>query len=215
MKIVNFSCTYGSTKYGLANRFGLTTEEGEGYLNSYYEAYPEVKQFQEDMFKFAQDNGYVKTLLGRKRRLPQLTYIGDDSWKNKYSSSFDVGNLRNVSFNSVIQGTSGQTTIIAMTNTWKEIKKRNLKTRLIINVHDEIVDLVHISEIEEYTKIKEYWMTYPYYENQKGATITLSAEQGFGEVWKNEKSLKYWKDNDKDFQELGIALIFAVFYLRH
>lgn len=202
MKIVNFSCTYGSTKYGLANRFGLTPEEGEGYLNSYYEAYPEVKVYQDDMFNQAQTYGFVKTLLGRKRRLPQLTYIGEDSWKNKYTSSFDIGNLRNVSFNAVIQGTSGQTTIIAMTKIHEEIKARKLKTELIINVHDEIVDLVYLPEIEEYTKMKEYWMTYPYYENQKGATITLTAEQGFGEVWKNEKSLKYWKEHEGDYKEL-------------
>lgn len=198
-KTLNFQGLYGATKYGLANSFGVEIEAGEKYLNAFYQSYPEIEKYIKYNRSFAQKNGYVKTLLGRKRRLPELTYIGEDSYKNK-DSFFNLGNLMNAALNAPVQGTSGQTTLIAMTNIWKEFKKKNVKTRIIINVHDEIVFELYIPEIQETEKIIKYWMEYPYYKNIAGNEVKLTAGLEYGEIWKYAHSTKYWNEHKEEFE---------------
>jgi DNA polymerase-1 len=201
-KINNFQCQYGATKWGLAKFFGVDEETGEKYLNAYFTSYPEIARYIEDMFSFVKESGFVKTLLGRKRRLPQLTYIGEDGQKNKYNSSFDVSNLKNVAANSPVQGTSGQTTFIAMTKIYQELNERNLKAKLILNVHDELMLNCPVEEIHIVKEIVERCMTTPYYKNRKGATITLQAEAEMGDLWKSTKSYSYWDDNKDKWHNL-------------
>lgn len=194
-KGLNFQCSYGATKYGLANMFNVSNEEGEKFLNAYYISYPEVKKYIEEYRLHAKKYGYVKTLLGRKRRLPELTYIGKDSFKNKKYSTFTVDNLLNAAINAPVQGTSGQTTLIAMTNIYKAFKENNMKSKILINVHDEVVFDIPLDELCESCKIIEYYMTYPYYLNVDNNKVKLSAEVKFGEVWKYGKTKQYWESH--------------------
>jgi len=194
-KTNNFQGFYGATKYGLASTFGVSLEDGEKYINAFFDAYPEAKVYIEGYREIAKQNGYVKTLLGRKRRLPELTYIGRDSWKNKKESSFDVGNLLNAAINAPSQGTSGQTTLIAMTNIHNDFKQKNMKSRIIINVHDEIVFELWLPELKEASEIIKYWMEKPYYINNKDCKVTLSADLKTGEIWKYGYTEKYWNEH--------------------
>jgi len=200
-KILDWQVLYGASGFGLARTMGLEKEQGESLLKAFKKMYPDADKFIETQTEFAKKYGYVKTLLGRKRRLPELTYIGRDSFKN-YQSSFSVSNLINNSFNSPIQGTSGQVTLVAMTNIWKELKSRNLKSKLLINVHDELVMLAFIPEIKIVKEIVERWMTHKYYEAKEGNRVTLQAEFEIGEIWKNCKSVKYWDAHPEEFNEM-------------
>lgn len=198
-KTLNFQCNYGATKYGLAQAFEVTPEVGEQFLNAYYKAYPEVKKYCDTYREFAKQNGYVKTLLGRKRRLPELTYIGKDSWKNKKYSTFDVSNLLNAAINAPVQGTSGQNTLIAMTNIYKTFKQKNMKSKILINVHDEIVFDIPLIELEEASKIIENSMMFPYYKNVDNNQVRLSAEVKYGEIWKYGKTKEYWNQHQDEW----------------
>lgn len=190
-KGVNFSGLYGSTKYGMASSFGVSIEDGEKFLNAFYLSYPEIKEYMDEYREYAKKYGYVKTLLGRKKRLPQLTYIGKDSFTN-YQASYSVNNLLNAAINAPIQGTSGQVTLIAMTNIWKEFKRLNLKSKVLINVHDEIVTEIDVNELEIVESIIKTCMEIPYYENHRGCKVTLTAGLSYGEFWKYGKSKEYW-----------------------
>lgn len=200
-KGTNFMCSYGATAYGISNEFGVSLEEGALFLKAYYDSYPEVEKYMEICQKQAKKFGYVKTLLGRKRRLPELTYIGKDSYSNKYNSTINISNLLNAAINAPIQGTSGQTTIIAMINIRKEFLKKELKSKILINVHDEIVFDIEENELEEAIKIIEYWMTYPYYKNKEDNKVHLLAEVKYGEVWKYGKTKDYWDKHKNEWDE--------------
>ena len=197
----NFEGLYGATKYGLASTHKVSLEDGEKYLNAFYESYPEVKVYIDEYRTFAKQNGYVKTLLGRKRRLPELTYIGKDSWKNKKESSFDVGNLLNAAINAPSQGCSGQTTLIAMTNIHNDFKQKNMKSRIIINVHDEIVSELWVPEIMQASEVIKYWMEKPYYKNNKDCQVTLSADSKIGTIWKYGYTEKYWDEHPEEWNQ--------------
>jgi len=200
-KVLNFQASYGATKFGIAQTFGVSPEEGEKFLEVYYTSFPEVERYIKLYRDHAKRYGYVKTLLGRKRRLPELTYIGEDSYYNK-DSFFSLNNSLNAAINAPDQGTSGQTTLIAMTKIWKEFKEKNMKSKIIINVHDEIVLDLCVSEIEDAEKIIKHWMEYPYYENNEGNTVRLSAGLSYGEIWKYGYSTKYWNEHKEDFEKV-------------
>jgi len=200
-KSLNFQGFYGATGYGIANLFGVSTEEGNKFLDAFYKSYPEVATYITNNREHAKKYGWVKSLLGRKRRLPQLTYIGKDSFYNKKQSSFDVGNLLNAAINAPVQGTSGQTTIIAMINIWKEFKEKNLKSKILINVHDEIVFELDLNEIEEVCKIIKYWMEIPYYKNIDNNQVKLMADIKYGEIWKYGYGKQYWDLHQEEWNE--------------
>lgn len=200
-KVILFQNIYGATEYGLSQELGISLEEAELFMQVFRETYPEIDIYISKSKEQAKTFGWVKTLLGRKRRLPELTYIGRDSFRN-YSSSFRLNNSLNTSLNSPIQGTSGQTTLIAMTKIWKEFKEKNMKSRVKMNVHDEIVFFLHKKEIEQAANMIKYWMEYPYYKNVENNQVRLKADLEIGEIWKFGKSYKYWKENSKEFEEL-------------
>ena len=196
-----FQNLYGATSYGLSKELNISLEEAETFMFVFGETYPEISKYILDSREHSKKYGWVKTLLGRKRRLPETTYIGKDSYSNR-QSSFKIYNSLNASQNAPIQGTSGQTTLIAMTKIWQELKKRNYKSKIKINAHDEIVFFISIDELEEVARIIEYWMTYPYYENVEGNQVRLKVEIDIGEVWKFGKSYNWWKENPEEFRKL-------------
>ena len=197
-KTLGFQAIYGATEFGLANTFGVDLEEAKEFLQIYRKTFPEVAQYIDESKRFAQENGYIKTLLGRKRRLPELTYIGKDSWSryaNK-NSTFKLNNSMNSAINNPIQGTSGQTTLIAMTKIYQTFKEQQMKSRIIINVHDEIVFELFILELQKAKEIIKFWMIFPYYENKDNCKVRLNADLDYGEIWKFDMySTEYWNDH--------------------
>lgn len=195
-----FQCIYGATNFGISKELNVTIDEADILINVFKETYPEIDRYIQSNREFAKKYGYVKTLLGRKRRLPELTYIGKDSFRNR--SSFSVNNLLNAAINAPIQGTSGQTTIIAMYYIWKEFKEKNLKSKIVINVHDEIVFYLHKDELELANKIIKYWMEFPYYKNNENNKVKLKAELELGEIWKFGEKYEYYINNKNELNKL-------------
>lgn len=211
-KVQNFRQQYGATVYGISKGLNISENIAKILINSYFETFPEFKRYMDSCVYKASTRGYVKSLLGRKRRIPKLTYdtvklnLSDKSqieYFKKICSGLikKINNLKNVSYNMPIQGTSGQTTVIAMTNIWKEFKEKKMKSKIIANVHDSILFEIHESEINEAYEIIKYQMERPYYKNKEGNKVTLKVDNQIG-VWGFGKSLEYYKKYPEEFKKL-------------
>lgn len=128
-KAVNFGIIYGISAFGLSETTGLLPEEAERFIDTYFKHYPRVKLYIDKTLSEAREKLYVKTLFGRKRYIPEIRSI------NK-----QVRNLyERIAINSPIQGTAADIIKLAMIEIYREIKKRNLKSKIILQIHDELV----------------------------------------------------------------------------
>lgn len=137
-KAVNFGIIYGISDYGLAEDLNIPIYTAKEYIEEYLNQYKGIKKYMEDIVAFAKEKGYVQTIFGRRRYIPEL-----DS-KNYVQREFG----KRVALNAPIQGAAADIIKIAMISVYKEIKSRKLKSRLILQVHDELVVETHKSEIE-------------------------------------------------------------------
>ena len=128
-KAVNFGIIYGISGYGLAENIHTTTKEANEFINSYLETYPGIKEYMDKTIKEAHELGYVKTLMGRIRNIPELN--------NKNYMIRQAG--ERIALNTPIQGTSADIIKKAMVDIYREFKKHNIKSKMIIQVHDELV----------------------------------------------------------------------------
>ncbi|MEA2005406.1 MAG: DNA polymerase I [Acidobacteriota bacterium] len=128
-KIINFSIIYGATAFSLAKELGTSTSEAQKFIDLYFEKHPKVKDFLDQCVKEARENGYSKTLFGRQRQVPELKH------KNKMAQQAG----RRIALNTPIQGTAADLIKKAMIDIWNEMKKRKLKSKMILQVHDELV----------------------------------------------------------------------------
>lgn len=135
-KAVNFGIVYGISSFGLSQDLSITTKEASQYIESYFETYPGVKRFLDRQVQQAKEQGYVTTMFGRKRPVPEL------SSSNYMQRSFG----ERVAMNSPIQGTAADIIKIAMVRVSKSLRDAGLKSRLILQVHDEL--LIEASEDE-------------------------------------------------------------------
>ena len=141
-KAVNFGIIYGISQYGLAENTGISNKEAKEFIDNYLNTYPEIKEYMDSTIKNAHKNGYVKTLFNRKRIIPEL--------ENKNYMIRQSG--ERMALNTPIQGTSADIIKIAMVNVAKKLKENHLKTKMIIQVHDELIfDCLE----EEKEKVKE------------------------------------------------------------
>jgi len=171
-KAVNFGIVYGMGDFSLAQDLGITRKEAKKYIDSYLERYPKVKEYMSTIVQIAKEQGYVTTLLNRRRYLPELQS------KNYVTRSFG----ERVALNTPIQGSAADIIKIAMVNVHRELKKKNLKSRLILQVHDELIVETHKSEIEEVKKIVREQM-----ENAVPLKVPLSVDMNIGETWYDAK----------------------------
>lgn len=142
-KAVNFGIVYGISDFGLAGQLGITKKEAKKYIESYLEKYSGIQKFMEDIVEKAKEQGYVDTLFGRRRYIPELK-----------SNNYMVRQFGSrVAMNTPIQGTAADIMKIAMINVYKELSKRNLKSKLILQIHDELIIQTHKDEKEEVKKI--------------------------------------------------------------
>ncbi len=138
-KAVNFGIIYGISDFGLARDTGVSRKEAGRYIEDYLNAYPGVKQYMQDIVDFGTKNGYVETALGRRRYLPDLRA------RNKMVQSF----ARRMALNTPIQGTSADIIKLAMIKVADMLKHHGLQSRLLLQVHDELLLEVPRSELEE------------------------------------------------------------------
>lgn len=128
-KMVNFGIIYGISAFGLSQRLGIPRKDSQELIDTYFATYPKVKQYMDRSIQFARENGYVATILGRRR------YLKDIHARNYTVRSFAERNA----INSPIQGSAADMIKIAMVNVHQEIGKRGMKSKLILQVHDELL----------------------------------------------------------------------------
>jgi DNA polymerase-1 len=141
-KTTNFAISYGVTGFGLSERTELTPEEATAFIETYFETYPKIAEYVEQTRKHAEDVGYVETLLGRRRYFPEL---GTRARVHR--------NVREAAYrmaiNAPIQGTAADILKVAMNRLWRELGARGLRSRMILQVHDELVLEVPEVELDE------------------------------------------------------------------
>ena len=141
-KAVNFGIVYGISSFGLSQDLGITRKEASDYINAYFNTYPQIKEFLDGLVKDAKQNGYAVTLYGRRRPVPEL------SSSNFMQRSFG----ERVAMNSPIQGSAADIMKIAMIRVWEALRREKYRSRLILQIHDEL--LIETAPEEE-EKIKE------------------------------------------------------------
>ena len=138
-KAVNFGIVYGQSKYGLAKNLGISNAEAQEFIDKYFEHYPGVKKYMEDKKQFANENGYVETIFGRKR------YLASEL----LSPNFQIREFaQRAAINQPLQGTAADLIKMAMIEVDKQLKAQGLKTKMIMQVHDELVFEVPQSELD-------------------------------------------------------------------
>lgn len=138
-KSVNFGIVYGISAFGLSEQLGIPRKEAAALIDEYFAQYPDIQQFIEQSKQFAREHGYARTLLGRRRYLPDINS------RNAAARSFAERNAVNMP----IQGTSADMIKLAMVRIWRELQRRGLRTKMILQVHDELVfDLYRPEEAE-------------------------------------------------------------------
>jgi DNA polymerase-1 len=128
-KIINFSMVYGASAFSLAKELETSNSEAQDFIDLYYEKYPKVHEFLEKKVKDAQKKGFSETLFGRKRQVPELQH------KDKMTQQAG----RRIALNTPIQGSAADLMKKAMIDIWREMKKKGLQSKMILQVHDELV----------------------------------------------------------------------------
>ena len=167
-KEVNFGIMYGMGPYGLASRLEIPQEEAEMFIINYFASYPRIQEFMMNTQEFARKNGYVTTLLNRRRYLPD---IHSD---NRRVREFAERNA----INTPIQGTAADLIKVAMINIFNRLKERKLKSKMIMQVHDELVFETPKSEIDAMKELVRSEM-----ENAIELSVPIKVDIGIGNNW--------------------------------
>lgn len=167
-KTVNFGIIYGVSAFGLSNQTNLSRKESADLIEAYYQTYPKLKSFMTSQVDFARENGYVETISGRRRYLKDI---------NSANAIVRGGAERNA-VNAPIQGSAADIIKIAMINIHKKLTSENWKSKMLLQVHDELVFDVHNSELEKIQPMIKHEM-----ENAFKMAVPLDVEIGLGKNW--------------------------------
>jgi DNA polymerase-1 len=167
-KVVNFGIMYGMSAYGLAKQLEITHQEAGQFIEDYFQLYPGVKEYVEGTIRLAQERGYVTTLLNRRRYLPEL---------NSEQGSV-VAFAKRTAINTPIQGTAADLIKVAMIEVYRELKRRGLKTKMIIQVHDELIFEAPLTELEQATQMVRAKM-----ESALELKVPIRVDIGVGRSW--------------------------------
>ena len=167
-KTVNFGIIYGVSAFGLSNQTSLSRKESAELIDAYYQTYPKLKSYMQNQVDFARENGYVQTILGRRRYLKDI---------NSANMMVKSGAERNA-VNAPIQGSAADVIKIAMINIHKKLISENWKSKMLLQVHDELVFDVHNSELEKIQPMIKHEM-----ENAFIMDVPLEVEMGLGKNW--------------------------------
>ena len=167
-KTVNFGIIYGVSAFGLSNQTNLSRAEAKELIDAYYESYPRLKAYMNEQVETARELGYVQTVLGRRRYLKDI---------NSQNAMVRSGAERNA-VNAPIQGSAADIIKIAMINIHKKLTEENWKSKMLLQVHDELVFDVHNSELEKIKPMIKHEM-----ENAFVLSVPLQVEMGSGNNW--------------------------------
>ncbi|HFI0619580.1 TPA: DNA polymerase I [Streptococcus suis] len=171
-KAVNFGVVYGISDFGLSNNLGISRKEAKNYIDTYFERFPGIKNYMETIVREARDKGYVETLYKRRRELPDIN-----------SRNFNVRNFaERTAINSPIQGSAADILKVAMINLDKALTDAGLSTRMLLQVHDEIVLEVPIAELEVVKAMVKETM-----ESAIHLSVPLIADENEGQTWYEAK----------------------------
>ena len=171
-KAVNFGIVYGISDFGLAEQIDIKRNEAKQYIEQYLETYSGIKQYMSEIVEEAKRKGYVKTLYGRRRYIPELNS------KNYMIRQFGS----RAAMNTPIQGTAADIMKIAMIKVYNELKKRNLKSKIILQIHDELLVETVLEEKEEVRQILQECM-----ETASELKVPLKVEATEGKNWYQAK----------------------------
>ncbi len=171
-KAVNFGIVYGISSFGLSQDLSISTKEAKEYIEQYFATYPGIKIFLDKLVSDAKENGYVETLYGRKRPIPEL----------KSSNFMQRSFGERIAMNSPIQGTAADIMKLAMIDVYRKLKEAGLKSRLILQVHDELVIEVLSSEVE---KVKD--ILYHSMKDAAKLAVELEVDLHVGNSWYDAK----------------------------
>ena len=167
-KTVNFGIIYGVSAFGLSNQTSLSRKESAELIDAYYATYPKLKSYMSSQVDFARENGYVQTVFGRRRYLKDI---------NSQNAIVRGGAERNA-VNAPIQGSAADIIKIAMINIHKKLTSENWKSKMLLQVHDELVFDVHNSELEKIQPMIKHEM-----ENAFTLEVPLDVDLGIGKNW--------------------------------
>jgi len=167
-KVVNFGIIYGISAFGLSERIGISRTEAKEIIDQYFIKYPGIKNYMDESIAFARTNGYVETLLKRRR------YIKDINAANSINRGFAERNA----INAPIQGSAADMIKIAMINIHHQIKSKQLQSRMILQVHDELVFDCFLPEREQLTQLVKTEMI-----NALPMQVPIEVETGYGNNW--------------------------------
>ena len=167
-KTINFGIIYGVSAFGLSQQTNLDRSKSKELIDTYYKTYPKLKDYMQNQIDFARDNGYVCTILGRRRYLKDINS----------ANSFVRGGAERNAINAPIQGSAADIIKIAMINIHKELVRRKWKSKMILQVHDELVFDVPKSESDELKKMVKNKM-----ENAFKLKVPIIVDIGAGKHW--------------------------------
>jgi DNA polymerase-1 len=162
-KMVNFGIIYGISAFGLADRLNISRTEAKGIIENYFRQYPYIKEYMDLSIERAREKGYVETILGRRR------YLRDINSGNATVRGFAERNA----INAPIQGSAADMIKIAMINIQNDLKVSSLKSKMLLQVHDELVFDAHVDEVDELKKMVEHRM-------KTALTLKVPVEVGMG-----------------------------------
>lgn len=167
-KAVNFGIVYGISDYGLSQDLNITRKEAKDFIDKYLDNYTGVRQFMEDIVVEGKEKGYVETLLHRRRYIPELK-----------SKNFNVRSFgERIAMNTPIQGSAADIIKVAMVKVYKALREKGLKSRLILQVHDELIIETHMDELDEVKTILKEIM-----EGSISLSIPLRVDIEIGDSW--------------------------------
>ncbi len=167
-KTVNFGVIYGISPFGLSETLNIEREDAQRYISQYFDRHPGVREYTEKVLREAKEKGFVTTLMGRKRPIPEL--------KNQNKMTRQQG--ERLAVNSPIQGTAADIIKIAMINIWKRFKKEAMDAKMILQVHDELLFELPEPELEAVKDIVRSEM-----EGAARLTVPIRVEIGHGKNW--------------------------------
>lgn len=171
-KAVNFGIVYGKSDFGLSEDLNIPVKQAKEYIENYFNKYNKIKEFMDNIIDDASSNGYVTTILNRRRYIPEIK-----------SSNFMLRNAgKRAAMNAPIQGSAADIIKIAMINVYKKLEENNLKSKLILQVHDELIVEAIDSEIDIVKKIVKDEM-----ENAVCLDVNLDVDLNIGDSWYDTK----------------------------
>ena len=171
-KTVNFGIVYGISDWGLGDQLGMGPKEAKKIINSFYESFPEIGTFFQGIIADATKNGYVSTMLGRRRYLREI-----------HDSNYQVREFaKRAAMNAPIQGTAADLIKLAMISVSKALKEGGYKSKMVLQIHDELIIKVYKNEKEQVYNLVKSTM-----ENAMHFEVPLEVDGGFGKTWYDAK----------------------------